>query len=121
MTKKKTEVTKPEVANWISVGALADSFAPDNNSLARLDDLVGKRITLYTADGGTARYEFAVDGALDWNTSGPGGTESGSENCVVTRQQNSNTVTCACIPEKTKIDSKTGKTEIVCKKMREER
>jgi hypothetical protein len=49
-----------------------------------LDDLVGKRITLYTADGGTARYEFAVDGALDWNTSGPGGTESGSENCVVT-------------------------------------
>jgi hypothetical protein len=43
------------------------------------------------------------------------------ENCVVTRQQNSNTVTCACIPEKTKIDSKTGKTEIVCKKMREER
>jgi len=43
------------------------------------------------------------------------------EHCVVTKQENSNTVSCACIPVTTKIDSKTGHTEIVCKKMKEER
>ena len=43
------------------------------------------------------------------------------EHCVVVKEENANTVTCACIPVTTKIDSKTGKTEIVCKKMKEER
>jgi hypothetical protein len=43
------------------------------------------------------------------------------QHCVVVKEENANTVTCACIPVTTKIDSKTGKTEIVCKKMREER
>ena len=43
------------------------------------------------------------------------------EHCVVVKEENSNTVTCACIPVTTKIDSKTGKTAIVCKKMKEER
>jgi hypothetical protein len=43
------------------------------------------------------------------------------EHCVITRQENSNTVSCACIPVTTRIDSKTGHTEIVCKKMKEER
>jgi hypothetical protein len=39
------------------------------------------------------------------------------EHCVVVKEENANTVTCACVPVTTKIDSKTGKTEIVCKKM----
>jgi hypothetical protein len=43
------------------------------------------------------------------------------EHCVVTKQENANTVTCSCLPVTTKIDSKTGHTEIVCKKMKEER
>jgi len=43
------------------------------------------------------------------------------EHCVITKQENANTVSCACIPITTKIDSKTGHTEIVCKKMKEER
>jgi hypothetical protein len=43
------------------------------------------------------------------------------EHCVVVKEENANTVTCACIPVTTKIDSKTGKTAIVCKKMKEER
>ena len=42
------------------------------------------------------------------------------QHCVVTRQENANTVTCSCLPLKTKIDSKTGHTEIICKKMKEE-
>jgi hypothetical protein len=37
------------------------------------------------------------------------------EHCVVVKQENSNTVTCSCLPEKTVIDSKTGHTTLVCK------
>ena len=42
------------------------------------------------------------------------------QHCVVVNQENVNTVTCSCLPVKTKIDSKTGHTEIVCRKMKEE-
>jgi hypothetical protein len=43
------------------------------------------------------------------------------EHCVVVKQENANTVTCRCLPVTTKIDSKTGHTAVVCKKMKEER
>ncbi|HUJ94250.1 MAG TPA: hypothetical protein VLW84_03220 [Terriglobales bacterium] len=43
------------------------------------------------------------------------------EHCVIQKQENANTVTCACLPVTTKIDSKTGHTTIVCKKMKEEK
>jgi hypothetical protein len=43
------------------------------------------------------------------------------EHCVITRQENANTVSCACIPLKTRIDSKTGHTTIICKQMPKER
>jgi len=43
------------------------------------------------------------------------------EHCVVTKQENANTVTCSCVPETTVIDSKTGHTTMVCKKMKEEK
>jgi hypothetical protein len=39
------------------------------------------------------------------------------EHCVVTKQENANTVSCRCEPITTRIDSKTGHTVIVCKKM----
>jgi hypothetical protein len=42
------------------------------------------------------------------------------EHCVITKQENVNTVTCSCIPAKTVIDSKTGHTKLICKKMKEE-
>jgi hypothetical protein len=42
------------------------------------------------------------------------------EHCVITRQENANTVSCACIPLKTKIDSRTGHTTIICKQMPKE-
>ena len=38
------------------------------------------------------------------------------EHCVVTKQENANTVSCRCVPVTTRIDSKTGHTVIVCKK-----
>jgi hypothetical protein len=42
------------------------------------------------------------------------------EHCVVTKQENANTVTCSCLPGTTVIDSRTGHTRLVCKKMKEE-
>jgi hypothetical protein len=39
----------------------------------------------------------------------------------VTKQENANTVSCRCEPVTTRIDSKTGHTVIVCKKMPEVR
>jgi hypothetical protein len=42
------------------------------------------------------------------------------EHCVVTKQENANTVACRCEPVTTRIDSKTGHTVIVCKKMPQE-
>jgi hypothetical protein len=41
------------------------------------------------------------------------------EHCVVTKHENANTVSCRCVPVTTRIDSKTGHTVIVCKKMPE--
>ena len=43
------------------------------------------------------------------------------EHCVVVKQENANTVTCSCLPETTVIDSKSGHTTLVCKKMKEEK
>ncbi len=42
------------------------------------------------------------------------------EHCVVTKEENANTVSCRCLPVTTKIDSKTGQMVVVCKKMPEE-
>ena len=41
------------------------------------------------------------------------------EHCVVTKEENTNTVSCRCLPLTTKIDSKTGQIVVVCKKMPE--
>ena|SRR5579863_3329764 len=43
------------------------------------------------------------------------------EHCVVVKQENSNTVTCSCLPATTVVDSKTGHVTLVCKKMKEEK
>jgi hypothetical protein len=49
----------------------------------------------------------------------PPSTAEVIEHCVVSRQENANTVSCRCEPVTTRIDSKTGHTVIVCKKMPE--
>ena len=43
------------------------------------------------------------------------------EHCVVVKQENANTVTCSCLLVTTVIDSKTGHTKLICKKMKEEK
>ena len=43
------------------------------------------------------------------------------EHCVISKQENANTVSCRCEPVTTRIDSRTGHTVIVCKKMPETR
>jgi hypothetical protein len=43
------------------------------------------------------------------------------EHCVIVKQENANTVTCSCLPVTTFIDSKTGHTKLVCKKMEAEK
>ena len=43
------------------------------------------------------------------------------EHCVVTKEENANTVTCNCDPATTRIDSKTGHVTLVCKKMKDEK
>jgi hypothetical protein len=74
----------PEITNWISVGALADSFAPDSNILARSDELAERSLTLHTAEGDALHYTFVTDEALSWTASGAGAAESGSETYVAT-------------------------------------
>jgi hypothetical protein len=39
----------------------------------------------------------------------------------VVKQENANPVTCSCLPATTVIDSKTGHTKLVCKKMKAEK
>ena len=43
------------------------------------------------------------------------------EHCVVVKQENANTVTCSCQLVTTVIDSRTGHTKLVCKRMKEEK
>ncbi|MBR1217713.1 molybdenum cofactor biosynthesis F family protein [Bradyrhizobium sp. U87765 SZCCT0131] len=69
-----------DATNWISVGALAQSFAPDNNNLVRSADLDGKTLTLHFADGRTATCAFGKDGAISF--SGPAGR--GDSHCLAT-------------------------------------
>ncbi|MFZ0958411.1 MAG: hypothetical protein WAN60_18865 [Candidatus Sulfotelmatobacter sp.] len=51
----------------------------------------------------------------------PPDTAETIEHCVVVKQENANTVTCGCLAVTTRIDSKTGHTTLVCKKMKEEK
>jgi len=43
------------------------------------------------------------------------------EHCVVVKQENSNTVTCSCLPQSTVIDAKTGHTRLICKTMKDDK
>jgi hypothetical protein len=53
-----------EPAKWISVGKLAEAFAPDNNAPQPTDELAGRKLTLNFEDGGTVEYRFEIDGRL---------------------------------------------------------
>ena len=45
-------------SDWITVGALADGFAPEAFILPNLADLSGKTFTLYFANGWQIEHRF---------------------------------------------------------------
>jgi hypothetical protein len=49
----------------------------------------------------------------------PSGRSQIIQHCVVTNKENENTVTCECDQVRTKIDSKTGRTTMVCSSVKE--
>jgi hypothetical protein len=55
-----------EAVNWISVGELADAFAPDSNILGRSNALIGRSLSVQSAEGVEVRYEFLSDTRLRW-------------------------------------------------------
>lgn len=48
----------PNSSNWISVGELGRSFAPDSNILTPSKDLAGRAVHLHLADGRQVSYVF---------------------------------------------------------------
>jgi hypothetical protein len=63
--------------NWISVGALAESFASDradSNVLPRSGDLAGRRITLHVDGDDAVEYVFTTDSALTCRRTGRDGS-----------------------------------------------
>ncbi|BAN47375.1 molybdenum cofactor biosynthesis F family protein [Metapseudomonas resinovorans] len=64
--------TQPE---WITVGALADGFAPEAFILPNLADLAGKAFTLYFANGWRIEHRFGTE-QLAWTTADGSGGEA---------------------------------------------
>lgn len=56
--------------NWISVGELAESFAPNSNKLAMTDHLVGKSLNLAFEGGESASCKFVSSEILQWTEEG---------------------------------------------------
>lgn len=55
-------------AIFIQVGALADGFAPQSNTLEKQNGLAGKRLTLHFSNGGTAECQFNDESTLNWGS-----------------------------------------------------
>jgi len=62
-------------SDWITVGALADGFAPDAFILPNLADLNGKTFTLFFANGWQIEHRFETE-ELSWHAAD--GHSSGS-------------------------------------------
>ncbi|KIF66108.1 hypothetical protein HY68_37685 [Streptomyces sp. AcH 505] len=73
-----------EATNWISVGELAQSFAPDSNILTRSDDLAGRTLALHLGDGSTISYMFTSGTQLTSITRAHGVTSESTESYLAT-------------------------------------
>lgn len=70
---------------WVSVGALGEAFAPDNNSLQYTADLAGKTVVLHFEDGSVIEYAFLDGRSLHWkNRYGGRGGAAGEESYSAT-------------------------------------
>lgn len=63
---------------WISVGELADAFAPDNHALPASGDLSGRVVTLSFEDGSAVEFHFAGS-RLTWKATAGERRGEGSE------------------------------------------
>ncbi|MBN1460632.1 MAG: MoaF N-terminal domain-containing protein [Armatimonadetes bacterium] len=57
----------PDPARWISVGALAQAFASDNNAPPPTDDLAGRSLILHLENGEAVEYRFTSGTKLTRN------------------------------------------------------
>jgi hypothetical protein len=53
-------------SEWVQVGALAEGFTPDANTLDYTNDLTGKCIDLHFENGWAIRHTFHDDQSLSW-------------------------------------------------------
>ena len=88
----------------------------ENNGMRKVCLLVGLFLT-----GCAAKKPPVAPTPAPIRSQMPPSTAEIIQHCVVVEQENANTVTCRCRPATTLIDSKTGHTTLVCKKMKEER
>ena len=56
----------PDSTRWISVGELAQAFAPDNNTPRATGDLAGRTFQLYLENGQTVEHHFVTGTELHW-------------------------------------------------------
>lgn len=80
--------------------------------------VIGLSVGLFSA-GCAAKKTAAPSTPPPVRSEVPPPTAETIEHCVVTQQENSNTVTCSCVPLSTKIDAKTGHTTLICKAKQE--
>ncbi len=69
--------------NWVSVGALAEAFAPGSHAPVATSALEGQVLALFLEDGTAYEYRFLEEGRLEWevregSAQGKRGVETGA-------------------------------------------
>ena len=73
-------------SRWITVGELAQAFAPDNNTPRSTDELAGRTITLHLENGQVVEHRFDTDAKLAWRMiEGSGQGREAEESYVATK------------------------------------
>ncbi len=73
-------------SEWIPVGALGDAFLPDNNCLAPVADLAGRKFSLHFENGWVIDHDFSDGNRLNWSlVQGDSSSVAGSEHYQATR------------------------------------
>ena len=76
----------PDAARWISVGELAEAFAPDNNTPRSSDELAGTTLRLHLENGQVVEHEFLTGSKLVWRMlEGSGAGREAEETYVATK------------------------------------